>query len=61
MSEFIYMCNDYFQISLKDFFDEGCQDPLMVASLKANIEKLNEQDKALLLAIAQRMTEKSTK
>ena len=58
LSEFIYMCDAYFKISLKDFFDDGCEDPFTTATLKEHLQKLNEQDQTLLLKIAQRMAEK---
>ncbi len=54
MSEFLYIC-EYFGISPKEFFDDGCSSPLLLSELSEAAEQLTDADIRLLITLARRM------
>lgn len=54
MSEFLYIC-EYFGISPKEFFDDGCSSPLLLSELSDVAEQLTDADIRLLITLARRM------
>lgn len=57
MSEFLYICEicEYFGISPKEFFDDGCSSPLLLSELSEAAEQLTDADIRLLITLARRM------
>jgi len=54
MSEFLTIC-DYFEITPRDFFNTDVEDPVVATQLIAELQDLNEEDTAMLLALVKRI------
>ena len=54
MPEFLYIC-EYFNITPRDFFDEGNEEPALMQKLFQNAMQLTERDLQLLVDISERL------
>ena len=56
MTEFLAIC-EYCGVSPSDFFNTGVDDPVFSVELQRRVEKLGEEDRKLVLALAGRLAE----
>lgn len=54
MSEFLYIC-DYFGITPQEFFDESCENLILINQAVDIMKKLPEKDLRLLIDISRRL------
>lgn len=59
MGEFLYMC-EYLGTTPKDFFDEKCDNPILVQTMYQLSQKLSEDDLNMIIQIAKRLTDDKT-
>ena len=57
MQKFLAIC-EYFDISPKDFFDEGIKYPFLVNQIHHNVSGLGENDLQMLLPFIERLNHK---
>lgn len=53
MTEFLAIC-DYLEITPKDFFDEGCENPCLTNKIVQETHEISDADLLLLLNIINR-------
>jgi hypothetical protein len=54
MSEFLVIC-DYLDITPRDFFDTGTENPILIREITEKLTRFHDEDLQLLLAIINRM------
>ena len=59
LSEFIYMC-EYLGVTPKEFFDDTCDEPILVSKLNSIISSLPDKDILALINIANCLYEKES-
>ncbi len=57
LKEFFAIC-DYFEISPKEFFDEGKENPILMQKTVEELSKLDETDLLMVLGIINRLQKK---
>ncbi len=58
MQKFLAIC-EYFDISPKDFFDEGIKYPFLINQINHNVSVLGENDLQILLPFIERLSKES--
>ena len=57
MQVFLYIC-EYFDITPKEFFDDGVADPVQIREIVGNMKKLNEQTLNALGTLTKELADK---
>lgn len=57
LNEFLYIC-EYLNVSLKDFFDENIQYPLLIQQALDGMKELEDEDLVALINIIERLNVK---